>query len=141
VRQVEPVTAKGRCGWLTAATAGLWLLLAGPAYFVAGTAGLEGLSIAALLCLIPGWIVLFLEAYVAGGNSPSLLILSGTVLRLLFVLVGTLVMQSVHQHLQFREFTAWLLVFYLATLLVETLLVLKQVQPPVQAGSSHVDKL
>ena len=50
-------------------------------------------------------------------------------------------MQSVHQHLQFREFTAWLLVFYLATLLVETLLVLKQVQPPVQAGSSHVDKL
>jgi len=46
-------------------------------------------------------------------------------LRLLFVLVGAVVVRDLRPHLGFREFMIWLLVLYLATLLVETLLAVR----------------
>ena len=132
-------TVTGRCGWLTAATAGLWLLLAGPAYFVAGPSGLQGLSIAAGLCLVPGWIVLILGGLFRQAESQSVMVLAGTGLRMLFVLVGTLAVQSALPNLGFREFIVWLLVFYLAMLLIETLLVLKQPQSSVEEAGTHTN--
>ena len=132
-------TVTGRCGWLTAATAGLWLLLAGPAYFVANSDGLQGLSIAAALCLVPGWIVLLLGGLFGRAGSQSVMVLSGTALRMLFVLVGTLTVQSTLPNLGFREFIVWLLVFYLAMLFVETLLVLKQSQSSAEEAGAHTD--
>jgi len=114
-----------RCGWLSAAAVVLWLALLGPAWFVAGREGLIGLSSAAVLCLVPGWTVFWIAAaYGVAGAEVSLVILGGTALRMVFVLLGMVVVQSVNPRLGFREFIVWLLVFYLSLLAVETCLVL-----------------
>ena len=44
--------------WLIATLAGLWLVLALPARWAGGMAGLEGLTWAIGLCLLPGLMVL-----------------------------------------------------------------------------------
>lgn len=121
-------TAARRCGWLTLATFGFWVLLAWPAYRLAGVRGLEGMSTAAALCLVPGWFVFWLVFWSTSRygvtQSRALAVLAGTVLRLLFVLIGTVVVQSA-RGLGFWEFLVWLVVFYVVTLVVETILVLK----------------
>jgi hypothetical protein len=118
-------TAWNRCRWLLVATVLLWLVLAGPAWFMAGRFGLIGLSLAALLCLVPGWTVFWIAAsYGPSGTQVPLVILGGTVLRIVFVLLGLLIVQTIDPRLGFREFVVWLLVFYLCLLAVETCLVL-----------------
>ena len=112
---------------LTAAALGLWLLLAGPAYLVAGVDGLEGLTYAGLLCLVPGWLVFVIAAKSSGaGQQMSMAILGGMGLRMVFVLVGLVVIQSQRPELQFREFVVWLLVFYRATVALETKVVVSR---------------
>jgi len=127
---VDPVrtarrVAWSRCGWLSAATAILWLILLAPAWFVAGRNGIVGLSAAAGLCLVPGWAVFWLATtFGAAGSQVPLVILGGTVLRMMFVLLGMVIVQTADPHLGFREFVVWLLVFYLSLLAVETSLML-----------------
>lgn len=122
-------TALVRGGVLTAVTAALWALLAGPAWLLAGIDGIEGLTYAALLCLAPGWVVFLLIAlYGTAGTQAAMVALGGTTLRLVFVLVGMLVVLSARPHLGFREFIVWLIVFYMATLLTETLLVVRKLK-------------
>jgi hypothetical protein len=117
--------AWSRCGWLAVATGVLWVLLLGPAWLVAGREALIGLSAAALLCLVPGLIVFWLAAAygVAGGQVP-LVILGGTLLRMVFAFLGMVIVQSVDPRLGLRQFVIWLLAFYVVLLGVETLLVL-----------------
>jgi len=126
-----------RCGWLSAAAILLWLALVGPAWFVAGREGLIGLSVAALLCLVPGWTVFWIAAgYGTAGTDVSLVILGGTALRMVFVLLGMVIVQTVDPRLGFREFVVWLLVFYLGLLVVETCLVL--LRSASQSGQPRV---
>jgi hypothetical protein len=113
-----------RCAWLALATAALWLLLLGPAWFIAGSEGLIGLSAAAALCLVPGLIVFwFAAAYGAAGGQVPLVVLGGMVLRMIFVFLGLVIIQSANPRLGFREFVVWLLAFYAVLLGVETFLV------------------
>ncbi len=101
------------------------MVLLGPAWLAAAREGLLGLSFACVLCLLPGCIVFCAAAfYGLGGSRVPLVILAGTVLRMMFVLLGMVVVQSLDQRLGFREFVVWLLVFYLAMLAFETYLVL-----------------
>ena len=133
-------TAIARCGWLAVAGLVLWLLLAGPAYLLAGKNGLEGLSYAAILCLLPGGLVFFLASRYGVANTPVSVVLSATVVRLLFVLAGTLVVLAVRQDLRFREFVVWLLAFYMATLVAETWLVLRRPsEQPAEPNTSQTD--
>lgn len=126
-----------RCGWLSAAAILLWLALVGPAWFVAGREGLIGLSVAALLCLVPGWTVFWIAAgYGRAGTDVPLVILGGTALRMVFVLLGMVIVQTVDPRLGFREFVVWLLVFYLGLLVVETCLVL--LRSASQSGQPRV---
>ena len=115
------------CGWLTAWTLGLWALLIVPAQLLAGPTGIAGLTYAALLCLVPGWLVFCIGSlYGVSSTQAAIVAIGGSVLRLLSVLFGALVVRSVRSDLGLREFFVWLLVFYMATLLIETLLLLKQ---------------
>ena len=114
-------------------------MLIGPAYFVAATDGLIGVSIAAGLCLVPGLLVLGLSTMLGASGSPAGAILSGNVLRMLFVLVGSLVVRSFLPTLRIREFIVWLLVFYLATLLIETLFILRLSQSSISGADSAPD--
>jgi hypothetical protein len=117
--------AWSRCAWLALATAVLWVVLVGPALLIGGRDGLIGLSAAALLCVVPGWIVFWIAAaYGAAGGQVPLVVLGGMVLRMIFVFLGMVIIQSANQHLGFREFVVWLLAFYAVLLAVETFLVL-----------------
>jgi len=114
-----------RCAWLALTTAALWLLLLAPAWLLGGGDGLIGLSAAALLCVVPGWIVFwFAAAYGAAGGQVPLVVLGGMLLRMIFVFLGMLIIQSADHQLGFREFVVWLLAFYTVLLAVETFLVL-----------------
>ncbi len=119
--------ALSRCAWLGLATVGLWLLLLGPAWFVAGRDGLIGVSIAAALCVVPGWIVFWIAAaYGPAGGQVPLVILGGMALRMIFVFLGMVIVRSADQRLGFREFLVWLAAFYVALLAVETFLVVSR---------------
>lgn len=116
-----------QCAWLTAATLALWVLLLAPAWATAGIDGFEGLSYAALLCLIPGWLVFFVGArYGVASRHSAMLVLAATPFRIVFVLLGTLSILYLRHNLRLSEFVVWVIVFYLATLLLETLFVLRQ---------------
>lgn len=115
------------CLRLALATTGLWTILLLPAWLLAEWNGILGLTISAGLCVIPGWVVFFAgPRYVAPDSQALFLALGGTGLRMVFVLVGMLGVRAVLPQLGFREFTLWLLVFYLATLVIETWMVLRQ---------------
>jgi len=117
--------AWSRCGWLAVATGVLWALLLGPAWFIAGREALIGLSVAAVLCTIPGLIVFWLAAaYGAAGGQVPLVILGSMLLRMVFVFLGMVIVQSADPRLGLREFVIWLLAFYVVLLGVETFLVL-----------------
>jgi hypothetical protein len=128
--------AWSRCGWLAVATGVLWALLLGPAWLLAGREALIGLSAAALLCLVPGLIVFWLAAaYGSAGAQVPLVILGGTLLRMVFVFLGMVIVQSADPRLGLREFVIWLLAFYVVLLGVETLLVLPR--PGNTNGQPH----
>jgi hypothetical protein len=114
-------------------TLGMWLLLVWPAYKIGGEAGVEGLSYAAALCLIPGWIAFALQSQLAlltkgsAKMQPVFAMLAATGLRLIFVLGGVLVLRDLRPSLGFSQFMVWVVVFYFATLFYETRTSLKQV--------------
>lgn len=119
-------TALRRCGLLAVFSVVLWGLLLYPAYAMGGRDGVQGLTFAAALCLIPGWLVLLIGSrFTDAGSQMPMVVLGGSALRMLFVLVGMLVVRSSREDLQFHEFVLWLLVFYLAMLAVETRWMLK----------------
>ncbi|MFP6766846.1 MAG: hypothetical protein VB859_01665 [Planctomycetaceae bacterium] len=115
--------------WLSAAVVVLWLVLAGPAWWLAGRNGIAGLSYSAALCLVPGWLVFFLNSRYRVADTRIQVILIATTFRLLFVAAGTLVVLQVRPELRLREFLVWIIVFYLATLVVETALLLRSPRP------------
>ena len=134
--QTSTQLALSRCRWLALATGGLWVLLLGPAWLIAGRDALIGLSAAAILCAIPGFVVFWVASlYGAAGSQVPLVILGGTVLRMLFVFLGMVIVQSAAPRLGLREFVVWLLVFYVALLAVETLLVVPR--PGSSKGQPH----
>ncbi len=110
----------------------LWLLLAWPAYALRGTLGLEGLSFAAMLCLLPG-LALFVvfptrKTPAASNGQQAVTMLAGMTARMLFVLIGVLGLQQVRPDLKVWEFLVWLVVFYFSTLAYETVVLIKRQQ-------------
>lgn len=115
-----------RSKYLTLATAalGLWLIAAGPAYLIAGSLGLEGLTYAVLLCAAPGFAALFASERGRQGVQALAGLVVGMGLRLVTVLGATLVLHRFRPDLGLLEFYVWLVVAYLVMLAVETRLLL-----------------
>lgn len=114
-----------RCGVFTASVAALWVILAGPAYWLSGELGLEGLTYSALLCWLPGCLLFFAIPFFEFAKNKAYAFLVGSGLRMFVVLVATLVLQEFRADLGLKEFLGWLVAFYSVTLLVETLLIVK----------------
>ncbi|MFM9963151.1 MAG: hypothetical protein ACKV2Q_18240 [Planctomycetaceae bacterium] len=114
-----------RSGVLTACVAALWVVLAGPAYWLAGNLGLEGLTYSALMCWLPGCVLFLVIPFFGFAKNKAYVFLIGSGLRMFAVLVATLVMQEFRADLGLKEFLSWLVAFYSVTLLVETLLIVK----------------
>ena len=119
-------TALRKLALITAAAVGLWLLMAGPAYGLRGLLALEGLTYAGLLCLVPGWVVVYVTCRYPESGSQGAAILLGTGLRMAFVLVGMVMLRNLRPELGHYEFQLWLIIYYIAFLVLETLMIVKQ---------------
>jgi uncharacterized membrane protein YadS len=106
----------------------LWLVLAGPAYWLRGTLALEGLSYAVLLGLVPGWLVVYVTTRYPEAGSQGTAVLLGTGLRMAFVLIGMTMLRSLRPDLGHYEFQLWVILSYLAFLVVETVMIVKYTQ-------------
>jgi len=122
--------------WLIATLAGLWLVLALPARWVGGIAGLEGLTWAIGLCLLPGLMVLVVMGLVPKLAMAPHAILLSTAVRMLLVLAGVLVIRETRPELGFREFFAWLILSYMAALAIESFFLVRQQQQAAADPSS-----
>lgn len=95
-------------------------MLAGPAWAIAGNEILEGMLYAAVLCLVPGWFVIVVSNRIREPNGQVLAALGGTAMRLVFVVVGAMVIGAFRPNLGFGKFLVWVAVFYFLTLWTET---------------------
>ena len=85
-----------------------------------------GSGVAALLCLFPGVLVLFLAHRLAIDEAHKTLVLSvgGSFLRLVFVLGAGLALYNSFSELTIWSLVIWIVLFYVVTLIVETWLLL-----------------
>jgi hypothetical protein len=111
-----------------AGTVTLWVLASYPAYLLGGEDGLLFSGVAAGLCLLPTAATLLWCDLVLGGSPEQQLmaVFGGTALRIVFVIgVAMVLYQSVEQFHSGR-FWLWIIVFYLATLTLEVVLVVRR---------------
>jgi hypothetical protein len=109
---------------LAAAVLGFWLITAGPAYLIAGSLSLEGLTYAVLVCAAPGFVALWASERGRQGMQALAGLLVGMGLRLATVLGATFVLHETRPELGLLEFHVWLVAAYLVMLAVETRLLL-----------------
>lgn len=116
-------TLGGRCTWLALAMGGLWLLTVVPARHLFGGGGVEATIVSALACLFAGWLTFWLATRLAQPRMQAFGVLLGTIIRGIFALLAAFVMQFVLE-LPYENYLIWLAIFYLASLGVETALLL-----------------
>ena len=109
--------------FLTACLAVAVAVLALPAYGISGLDGLFGLTAAALLCLVPGWLVFAIHSRY-GTAAPTAVLLIGMLGRMFVTLFGAIAILETWPELGMRSFGLWLGVFYMLSLFIETRLLL-----------------
>jgi hypothetical protein len=115
---------KRRQSTLIAGTLALWALLYFPARLLSGPEGAIYSLVAALLCLIPTSLTLAWASrpQARTADQQLRLVMGGTGLRMIFVLGVGIELYLALPYFQQLSFWAWLLVFYLFTLGLETVL-------------------
>jgi hypothetical protein len=125
---------------LIAGTVGLWVLTAIPVkHLGGGNLALVYSVTALLLCLVPGVLTLLWVGWTTSKNPQQLVLvaLGSTGVRLFGVLlVGLLLVQMVPLYTEQNGFLLWLLVFYLFTLALEMVLLLKAAPRTARPGES-----
>ena len=114
---------------LIGVAAALWVLAAGPAYLIGAGSGIEGLTYAVIVCLIPGYLALEVAERSLRADRAMMGMLVGMGVRMAFVLIAVLVCQQVRPDLQLKEFHIWLVVAYMVMLAAETGLLLSKRKP------------
>lgn len=125
---------------LTAVMVAAWGVAAAVAWSTSGPRGLLQASLAAALCLTPGWLV-FTFAGLYGTAAPLGTVIVGAVARMAAALVGALAVKAVRPDLGNLSFAVWLGVFYAVALTTETALLLKpsELSKPQSRGPSSED--
>jgi hypothetical protein len=108
---------------LTAAMVAAWVIATSVAWGISGAKEALKVTIAAVLCLTPGWLV-FAFAGLYGTAAPLGTVIVGAVARMVAALVGALVVKAVRPDLGNLSFAVWLGVFYVLALAIETRLLL-----------------
>lgn len=88
-----------------------------------GPKGVEGVTYSVLLCLVPGWLTIFVSGLLKNSEFVMVLVLVGGGLRTLFVLLGLMVLGTLRRDLGINEFVVWLIASYLVSLVIETWLI------------------
>lgn len=124
VTQPDPPLSPARQGLLLGvAGTGLWVLLAYPAFALAGIDGVIGLSVSAILCLLPGLVVLLVLGQFAA--TQPMAPFAGSAVRLFCVGVGCLVVRVVRPDWGFQGFFLWVSLYYFVLLILETFLLVR----------------
>lgn len=106
---------------LTFAMVAGWVICFWPARILNGVEGVWWMSLAAVCCLVPGWIVIFISSLSVFSNDLSIMLVQMTV-RLLVVGGAAIAVKRQHPELGPGDFTGWLVVFYMLALFVEVYL-------------------
>jgi hypothetical protein len=127
---------KRRVLLLVSGCAALWLLVAYPACYLggeldkewAGQTGLWHSGVAALLCLLPTSATLLWCDLVLGKSPEQQLaaVMGGTGIRMVFVVGIGMVLYYQVPGFKAASFWLWIIVFYLATLTLEMILVVRR---------------
>jgi hypothetical protein len=118
---------KKRLLTLITSSLGVWLLTAYPAHALWGeTAVIYGV-VAVLLCLAPTTATLLWAGQALDGSAEQQLglVLGGTGVRMVFVLGGGLLLYYSLPYFQQQSFWLWILAFYLFTLALEMVLIVR----------------
>ena len=110
--------------WLTVAMAVGWAVCFWPARMLRGESGVWWMTIAAICCLIPGWIVVFLSMVAIVRNEFTAMAIQMLV-RLFMVASVALVVRKFRPELGFVDFFGWLVGFYLLALVTEVVVLRK----------------
>jgi hypothetical protein len=114
-----------QCGILIGTAIGLFVLLCIPAYMFVGMQAVEGLAYANMLCLVPGLFIFLIAGFLFRDAEPVAVMAISTLVRLMVVGIGTMVILKLQADFGLPEFLIWLLICYFASLLVETLLIIR----------------
>ena len=110
--------------WLTMVVAVGWAVCFLPARMLRGQSGVWWMTIAAICCLIPGWIVVFLSMVAIVRNEFTAMAIQMLV-RLFTVASVALVVRRFRPELGFVDFFGWLVGFYLLALVTEVVVLRK----------------
>lgn len=108
-----------------------WVVTAAVASGISGAGGLARVTLAAVLCLTPGWLVFAFQG-LYGTAAPLGTVIVGAVARMAAVLVGVLAVKAARPDLANLSFAVWLGLFYVLALATETKLLLT---PPPRGNS------
>jgi hypothetical protein len=116
-----------RVAILIATTVAAWGVAAYPAALAWGESGIVYSATAAALCLLPTTLTMLWAgwAYQQVPEQQLMMVLGGTAVRMGVVLGAGLILHSFVPYFQQQVFWLWLLVFYLLTLAMEMVLVVK----------------
>ncbi|NOY29085.1 MAG: hypothetical protein GXP28_02585 [Planctomycetes bacterium] len=119
-----------RCAtWLTCAIGALLVLLMPFALWNSGATGAIEVTIAAVICLLPGLVALWFTSQSTDSNQVLFGLLFSMGLRLLPPLVICLALSLRSTGAEYFSFIVYLLLFYMVTLALETYLSVRLVQP------------
>ncbi len=110
--------------WLTVTLAVGWVVCVLPARMLRGDSGVWWMTIAAICCLIPGWIVVFLSMVAIVRNEFTAMAIQ-MLIRLFAVASVALVVRRFRPELGFVDFFGWLVGFYLLALVTEVVVLRK----------------
>jgi hypothetical protein len=122
---------------LTVVIAAGWFVCFWPARMFGGDSGVLWMSIAAGVCLGPGWIVVFLSGLTVFSSDLAVMLVQ-TMVRLVSVTTAAFAVRKTRPEIGFGDFFGWLIGFYLLALLTEIWL-LFQNRSPTQASASFTD--
>ena len=113
---------------LALGTAALWLLLLFPVRLAFGDRAVLETAVAAVLCLIPMALTMAWSAWAQAGSPETQLaaVLGGTALRMLLIVAIALALFKTVEELSRPDFLIWVVVFYLATLTLEIVLLVRR---------------
>ena len=83
------------------------------------------MTVAAGICLLPGWVVVVVSSFAILSNDLALMLVQ-TMVRLMSVSIAAIVVKTVQPSLGFTEFYGWLVGFYLLGLLAEVWLMFRR---------------
>ena len=117
--------------WLTVVMVIGWVLCFWPARLLDGESGVWWMTLAAVCCLVPGWIVVFLSGLAIFPNDLAAMLVQ-TMLRVGVVSTVAVSVKKLRPDVGVSEFFGWLIGFYLLALATEVVLFRRK---PVSAKS------